>query len=80
MIVSSLILLLEASEIFLEYPHGFTEGIVVLIWIINDFEKGFDDSEHLVELLIVELALFVEVMGWLLTVFHIHGDSALLVL
>ena len=69
----------DASEIFLEYPHGLIEGIVVLLWIVDDFKEGFDDAGYFIELLLVELALFVEVLDWLRAVFHVHGDQILLV-
>ena len=35
MIDGNLVLVLDASEIFLEYAHDFIEGIVVLLWIID---------------------------------------------
>ena len=35
MIDGNLVLVLDASEIFLEYAHDFIESIVVLLWIID---------------------------------------------
>lgn len=42
--------MLDSSEVFLEDAHSLIKGIVVLLWVIDDFEKRFDDTWNLVEL------------------------------
>lgn len=78
-IVGSFVLMLDGSEILFENAHGFIERIVVFLGIIDDFEEGFDDARHLIELLLRQLPLLVEVLDRFRPVLHVHGNQILLV-
>lgn len=65
----------DGGKIFFEDSHGLVENVVIFLGIVDDFEECLHDVGDLIVLIIIELALFFEILNRLCAVFKGHCDQ-----